>query len=87
MPTWFVPTMYSTVHGVQVYLSGPPVLLSGSTIGHIAVWNLEERKLASQMRSVHSQPVQGRVGSQRQVNLCRESETVQGRAGVRDSSR
>ena len=28
-------------------------------MGHIAVWSLEERKLASQMRNAHLQGVQG----------------------------
>jgi len=40
---------------------GPPILLSGSNVGHIAVWSLEERKLASQMRNAHLQGVQGLV--------------------------
>ena len=40
---------------------GPPCLLSGSNVGNIAVWSLEERKLVSQMRGVHSQPVQGKT--------------------------
>ena len=40
---------------------GPPCLLSGSNVGNIAVWSLEERKLVSQMRGVHSQPVQGKI--------------------------
>ena len=38
---------------------GPPVMVSGSNTGHIAVWNLEERKLASQIRTAHGQGVQG----------------------------
>ena len=33
---------------------GPPVMVTGSSLGHIAVWDLEERKLASQMRNAHS---------------------------------
>jgi len=40
---------------------GPPVMLSGSNAGHIAVWNLEERKLSSQIRAAHTQGVQGLV--------------------------
>jgi U3 small nucleolar RNA-associated protein 21 len=35
------------------------VLLSGSPAGHIALWNLEERKLAGQMRNAHSSGVCG----------------------------
>jgi hypothetical protein len=35
------------------------VLLSGSPAGHIALWNLEERKLAAQMRDAHCRAVSG----------------------------
>ena len=45
---------------------GPPVMVSGSNTGHIAVWNLEERKLASQIRTAHGQGVQGSKLSQDQ---------------------
>ena len=34
-------------------------MLSGSPAGHIALWNLEERKLAGQMRNAHSRAVTG----------------------------
>lgn len=37
-----------------IFLDGPPVMLTGSSTGHVAVWNLEERKLSSQMRHAHS---------------------------------
>jgi U3 small nucleolar RNA-associated protein 21 len=39
--------------------AGFPVLLSGSPAGHIALWNLEERKLAAQMRDAHCRAVSG----------------------------
>ena len=29
-------------------------MITGSSSGHLAFWNLEERKLVSQMRNVHS---------------------------------
>ncbi|XP_077863349.1 WD repeat-containing protein 36-like, partial [Saccoglossus kowalevskii] len=32
---------------------GHPVMATGSTAGHVALWDLEERKLLSQMRDVH----------------------------------
>ena len=34
-------------------------MLSGSPAGHIALWNLEERKLAGQMRDAHCRGVSG----------------------------
>lgn len=36
---------------------GTPVMISGSSSGHIACWDLEKRKLSHQMRSCHSGPV------------------------------
>ena len=36
---------------------GNPVMVSGSSSGHVACWDLEKRKLAHQMRSCHSGPV------------------------------
>ncbi|ELT99075.1 hypothetical protein CAPTEDRAFT_181222, partial [Capitella teleta] len=32
---------------------GQPILATGSALGHIALWNLEEKKLQSQMRDCH----------------------------------
>jgi len=28
-------------------------MISGSTLGHLAVWNLNEKRLASQIRDAH----------------------------------
>ncbi|XP_023323395.1 WD repeat-containing protein 36 [Eurytemora carolleeae] len=50
---------WGAVTALAFRTDGPPCLLSGSNVGNIAVWSLEERKLVSQMRGVHSQPVQG----------------------------
>ncbi|RWS08175.1 WD repeat-containing protein 36-like isoform X2 [Dinothrombium tinctorium] len=36
-----------------------PFLVSSSSIGHIAIWNLEKRKLQSQMRDLHNGPITG----------------------------
>lgn len=52
---------WGAVTSLTFRADGPPMLLSGSNVGHIAVWSLEERKLASQMRSVHQQGVHGLV--------------------------
>jgi len=38
---------------------GQPLMLSGSVCGHVAVWDLEARKLASQMRTCHQGSVVG----------------------------
>jgi len=38
---------------------GQPLMLSGSQCGHVAVWDLEARKLSSQMRSAHQASVAG----------------------------
>ncbi|KAL4707333.1 hypothetical protein ACJJTC_019871 [Scirpophaga incertulas] len=40
-------------------LDGAPVMVSGSTEGHIVMWDLEERKVMSQIQSAHSQRVSG----------------------------
>lgn len=34
-------------------------MATGSPVGHIAIWNLEERKLQSQMRNAHTGSVTG----------------------------
>ena len=35
------------------------ILISGSTVGHIAIWNLNDKKLAAQMRLAHKGEVTG----------------------------
>jgi U3 small nucleolar RNA-associated protein 21 len=45
---------WGPVTGIAFRTDGPPVMLTGSSTGHVAVWNLEERKLSSQMRHAHS---------------------------------
>ncbi len=39
---------------VLLCADGHPILVTGSTLGHIALWNLEERRLQSQMREAHN---------------------------------
>ncbi|GAB6028898.1 WD repeat-containing protein 36 [Chamberlinius hualienensis] len=36
-----------------------PILVSGSTEGHIAIWNLEEKRLQTQMRNAHHSSIAG----------------------------
>ena len=38
---------------------GPPVLVSGSPSGHLALWDLEERRLAGKMENAHAASVAG----------------------------
>ncbi|XP_014367233.2 WD repeat-containing protein 36 [Papilio machaon] len=40
-------------------LDGIPVMVTGSTKGHIVMWNLEEKKVMSQIQSAHSSRVAG----------------------------
>ena len=34
-------------------------MISGSNLGHMAIWNLEDKKLVAQVREAHSGPVDG----------------------------
>ena len=34
-------------------------MISGSNLGHMAIWNLEEKRLVAQLRESHSAPVDG----------------------------
>lgn len=38
---------------------GNPIMISGSILGHMAVWNLEEKRLISQIREAHNGSVDG----------------------------
>ncbi|OCT98543.1 hypothetical protein XELAEV_18010780mg [Xenopus laevis] len=38
---------------------GHPILAAGSPVGHIGLWDLEEKKLMSQMREAHSTAIAG----------------------------
>nr|AAT68148.1 TA-WDRP-like [Danio rerio] len=38
---------------------GHPIMASGSPIGHIGLWDLEEKKLVSQMRDAHTTAIAG----------------------------
>lgn len=50
---------WGKVTGIGFRSDGYPVMVTGSEIGHIAVWNLEEKNLISQMRDAHHGPVLG----------------------------
>lgn len=38
---------------------GNPTMITGSALGHMAIWNLEERRLVAQIREAHSASVDG----------------------------
>lgn len=42
-----------------VYQDGVPVMASASTMGHIAVWDLEKKRLHSEIRDAHKGCVSG----------------------------
>lgn len=44
---------WGTVTSLSFRTDGHPILASGSKQGHIALWNLEEKKLQSQLRDAH----------------------------------
>ncbi|KAK8402197.1 hypothetical protein O3P69_001352 [Scylla paramamosain] len=50
---------WGKVTGIGFRSDGFPVMVTGSEIGHIAIWNLEEKNLISQIRDAHHGPVLG----------------------------
>jgi WD40 repeat protein len=44
---------------ILYFPDGSPIMISGSSLGHIAVWNLEEKRLISQLRDAHMSTVSG----------------------------
>jgi len=50
---------WGAVTGLGFRTDDKPVMVSGSPKGHLAVWDLEERKLEAQMRSSHQASVTG----------------------------
>lgn len=50
---------WGTVTGISFRTDGFPVMVTGSEIGHIALWDLKERRLVTQLRDAHSGPVSG----------------------------
>lgn len=45
---------WGPVIGLSFRTDGAPIMVSSSTQGHLAVWNLEEKRLTSQIRDAHS---------------------------------
>jgi len=50
---------WGAVTSIAFRTDGLPIMLTGSTAGHIACWDLEGRKLSHQLRSCHSGAVSG----------------------------
>ncbi|XP_071953801.1 WD repeat-containing protein 36-like [Antedon mediterranea] len=50
---------WGPITAISFRTDGHPIMATASTIGHIALWDLEEKKLKSQMREVHHGSVTG----------------------------
>ena len=50
---------WGKVTGIGFRTDGFPVMVTGSEIGHVAIWNLKEKNLISQIRDAHNGPVLG----------------------------
>ena len=50
---------WGKVTGISFRTDGHPIMITGSEMGHIAIWDLQERKLISQIRDSHDGPVCG----------------------------
>jgi len=50
---------WGPVTGLSFRTDGNPIMVSGSPAGHVALWDLEQRKLSCQMRAVHQGEVSG----------------------------
>lgn len=44
---------WGPVTDIAFRTDGHPIMVTGSTAGHLAIWNLEERRLQAQMRDAH----------------------------------
>lgn len=51
--------IFNLLEFIKLSSDGPPLLASGSTTGCIALWNLEERVLHSQISNAHQGPIAG----------------------------
>ncbi|XP_073480708.1 WD repeat-containing protein 36 [Aquarana catesbeiana] len=50
---------WGPITAISFRTDGHPIMAAGSPIGHIGLWDLEEKKLMSQMRDVHSTAIAG----------------------------
>ncbi|XP_069127390.1 WD repeat-containing protein 36-like [Argopecten irradians] len=52
---------WGPVTSIGFRTDGHPVMVTGSAVGHMALWDLEQRKLSSQIREAHTTSVTGMV--------------------------
>lgn len=45
---------WGPVTSLSFRTDGPPIMVSGTVLGHLVIWDLEERKVASQLLDAHS---------------------------------
>lgn len=64
---------WGSVQSLTFRSDGQPFMVSSSASGHLAVWNLEQKRLESQMRHIHSGPVVGTSFIDRQSLLVTNS--------------
>ncbi|KAG8598191.1 hypothetical protein GDO81_002524 [Engystomops pustulosus] len=50
---------WGPITAISFRTDGHPIMAAGSPIGHIGLWDLEEKKLMSQMREAHSTAIAG----------------------------
>ncbi|KAL7988865.1 hypothetical protein Chor_007784 [Crotalus horridus] len=50
---------WGPITAISFRTDGHPILAAGSPIGHIGLWDLEEKKLLGQMRDAHSTAISG----------------------------
>ncbi|XP_075692850.1 WD repeat-containing protein 36 [Rhinoderma darwinii] len=50
---------WGPITAISFRTDGHPIMAAGSPIGHIGLWDLEEKKLMSQMRGAHSTAIAG----------------------------
>ncbi|XP_035212297.1 WD repeat-containing protein 36-like isoform X2 [Stegodyphus dumicola] len=50
---------WGPVIGITFRTDGPPVMATASTLGHVAVWDLEKKQLHSEIRDAHKGSVNG----------------------------
>ena len=49
---------WAPVTAISFRTDGPPLMITASRAGHAVIWDLEEKKLSQQLRSIHSGPIE-----------------------------
>lgn len=50
---------WGPVKSLAFRTDGNPIMITGSSLGHMSVWNLEEKRLIAQIREAHNSSVEG----------------------------